>query len=580
LNQRISQDFKETVIGVFADRDEKHIVEEFFQLFKTPWEWGDLEKRYDALLISADVESLPDAPVVIVYGSAAKKLDERYGFRLEERSAPLLNWKGRLVPVYQKASVLDAAGEAILELDGTRESAGVRIGGESRTVYRFGFDLFREIQTLLLAGQPARYASIPALDLHIAILRESILAAGVPVVEIPPVPAGHPYAVCLTHDIDFLSLRDHRFDRTMLGFVYRASLGSVIRLVQGRISPANALRNLIALLKLPMVWMGLCRDFWQQVPRYMELEQDVRSTFFFIPFAGRPGVSCGQGDHGQRAASYDLEAQGDLVKALVDGGFEAGVHGIDAWTDGKRAAEERRRFEAVCGEKNPGIRMHWLYWGEDSYRLLDEAGFAYDSTFGYNDAVGYRAGTVQAFNPPAAVDLLELPLNVQDTSLFYPGRMNLSEKEAAIACERLLVIHRELGGVLTLSWHDRSLAPERLWGDFYRDLLKKVKADGAWIGPAGQAVQWFRKRRAMVFNRVERVGEGIEVQVSSVDNLSSGEGLPGVLLRVHLPLESASLAVSRESQPWNDVPLDTRAVTRVALRQTGRKGPIEKGPAR
>jgi len=568
------------VIGVFADKDEKPIVEEFFQLFKTPWEWGTLEKRYDALLISADVESHPDAPVVIIYGSAAKKLDERYGLRLEQRSAPLLKWKGQPFPVYQKAAVLDAAGKAILELDGTRESAGLRIGGESRAVYRFGFDLFREIETLLLSGQPGRYASIPTLDLHIALLRESILSGGLPVVEIPPVPAGYPYAVCLTHDIDFLSLRDHLFDRTMLGFVYRASLGSFIRLLKGRISPANAFRNLTALLKLPMVWMGLCRDFWQQIPRYMKLEQDFKSTFFFIPFAGRPGVPCGQGDHRQRAARYDLEEQGNLVKALLEGGFEAGVHGIDAWADGTRAAEERRRFEAVCGEKNPGIRMHWLYWGEDSYRLLDEAGFAYDSTFGYNDAVGYRAGTVQAFHPPAAVDLLELPLNVQDTSLFYPGRMNLSEKEAALACERLLAVHRELGGVLTLSWHDRSLAPERLWGDFYRDLLKKVKADGAWIGPAGQAVQWFRKRRSMVFNRVERVGEGIEVQASSVDNLSSGEGLPGVLLRVHLPLESASLAVSRESQPWNDVPLDTQAVTRVALRQTGGKGPTEQGPAR
>ncbi len=561
------------MIGVFADSREKRVVEEFFQLFKTPWEWGTLEKRYDVLLISADVESHPDAPVVIIYGNAAKKLDGRYGLRLEQRSAPLLKWKGRPFPVYQKAAVLDAAGEAILEVDGTRESAGVRIEREGRTVYRFGVDLFGEVETLLLAGQPARHASIPALDLHIALLRESILESGVPVIEIPPVPAGHPYAVCLTHDIDFMSLCDHRFDRTMLGFAYRASLGSLIGLVQGRISPANALRNLIALLKLPMVWAGICRDFWQQIPRYMELEQDWKSTFFFIPFAGRPGVPCGPGDHRQRAARYDLAARGDLVKTLLERGFEAGVHGIDAWTDRDRAAEERRQFESVCGTEPAGIRMHWLYWGEDSYRILDEAGFSFDSTFGYNDAVGYRAGTVQAFIAPAAVDLLELSLNIQDTSLFYPGRMDLSEKEAAVACERLLAVHREHGGVLTLSWHDRSLAPERLWGDFYRDLLKKVKADGAWIGPAGRAVRWFRTRRAMAFDRVERIGDCIEIRLHSAGNCSSGENLPGVLLRVHLPRGEARHPESAASPPWIDVAADTQAVIRVDLRLNGGERP-------
>jgi hypothetical protein len=557
------------MIGVFTHDRDRRVVAEFFELFKTPWEWGNHEKRYDALLVSDDVESIPEAPVVIIYGSSTKKLDERYGLRLEGRSAPLLKWRGQLFPVYQEVAVLDTPGEAILEVDGTQESAGARVERAGRRIFRFGYDLFREIETLLLTGQPARYASIPTLDLHIGLLRESILSGDVPVVEIPPVPAGYPYAVCLTHDIDFLRLRDHLFDSTMLGFVYRASLGSFIRLLKGRISPANAFRNQIALLKLPLVWIGLCPDFWQQIPLYMELEQDCKSTFFFIPFAGRPGVPCGQGDHERRAARYDLEEQSDLVKALVEEGFEAGVHGIDAWTDGMCAMEERRRFESVCGNKNIGIRMHWLYWSEDSFRHLDEAGFDYDSTFGYNDAIGYRAGTVQAYRPPAAVNLLELPLTVQDTSLFYPGRMNLPEKDAATACDRLLAVHRRFGGVLTLSWHDRSLVPERLWGDFYRELLNKVKTDGAWIGPAGQAVRWFRKRRAMVFDRVERLGDSIEVVVSSMNNLPSGEDLPGILLRVHLPLpEEAHHEASMRSRPWIDVPAGTQVVTRVALRQT------------
>jgi hypothetical protein len=84
---------------------------------------------------------------------------------------------------------------------------------------------------------------MPTLEWHIDIIRDLIANEGIPVVEIPPIPAGYRYAVCLTHDIDFLRFRDHLFARTMLGFTYRASLGSVIRLLQGRMSLRNVLKN-------------------------------------------------------------------------------------------------------------------------------------------------------------------------------------------------------------------------------------------------------------------------------------------------------------------------------------------------
>ena len=37
------------------------------------------------------------------------------------------------------------------------------------------------------------------------------------------------------------------------------------------------------------------------------------------------------------------------------------------------------------------------------------------------------------------------------------------------------------GGTLTINWHDRSLAPERLWGEFYSDLIQDLKNRGAWF---------------------------------------------------------------------------------------------------
>ncbi len=75
--------------------------------------------------------------------------------------------------------------------------------------------------------------------------------------------------------------------------------------------------------------------------------------------------------------------------------------------------------------------MHWLYYDQNSPKKLEEAGATYDSTCGYNDAVGYRAGTTQVHKPLSATHLLELPLHVMDTALFYPSRMELSPARAA-----------------------------------------------------------------------------------------------------------------------------------------------------
>ena len=37
--------------------------------------------------------------------------------------------------------------------------------------------------------------------------------------------------------------------------------------------------------------------------------------------------------------------------------------------------------------------MHWLLHDANTPSVLDEAGYAYDSTVGYNETIGYRAGT-------------------------------------------------------------------------------------------------------------------------------------------------------------------------------------------
>jgi hypothetical protein len=195
------------------------------------------------------------------------------------------------------------------------------------------------------------------------------------------------------------------------------------------------------------------------------------------------------------------------------------VHGIDAWHSVEKGRAELKRIADVNGQSSIGVRMHWLLHDEKTFRVLEEAGFAYDSTLGYNETIGYRSGTTQVFRPPGARTLLELPLHIQDGAMFYPERLDLSESEAWWRCQRLVEHAREFGGVLTTLWHDRSPGPERFWGDFYLRLVETLSSLRAWFAPAGEVVGWFRKRRAVRFERVDTGGgahiclryDGVEV---------------------------------------------------------------------
>ena len=113
-------------------------------------------------------------------------------------------------------------GERSPDDEDSRECAAYLDEREARVLARIGYDLFSEVRTLLTSGQPVANAGLPALELHIAFLRDLITCSGVPLVEIPPVPDGYQFIACLTHDVDHPSIRRHEWDHTMFGFLYRA----------------------------------------------------------------------------------------------------------------------------------------------------------------------------------------------------------------------------------------------------------------------------------------------------------------------------------------------------------------------
>ena len=81
---------------------------------------------------------------------------------------------------------------------------------------------------------------------------------------------------------------------------------------------------------------------------------------------------------------------------------------------------------------------------------LDEAGFEYDSTVGYNDAVGYRAGTSQVFRPRDEGELI-----------FDPGYNGVDRRSLILI--QVLMVH---------------MYPVDLKRELYRHIVTRLDAIG------------------------------------------------------------------------------------------------------
>ncbi len=493
------------MIGVVSKDGEINAVREFFQLFKTPWEFYLRQHTYDVVIVTSEyIPGNLNASLLLIYSSRSTKLDAEIGVGIRSVKGPdWLEWDTCDFPVYGETAVFHGAFRPFLTTRGTTEPAGVEVSGPTVQTARIGYNLFEEVAFLLSQGQPPANAHVPTLDIHISLLRTIMASSGCAFVEVPPIPHGYDFMACLSHDVDFTGIRQHKFDRTMWGFLRRALVGSLVDVWRGRRTRSHLLRNWKAALSLPLVYLGWSDDFWLEFDRYLEIEKGLHPTYFFIPFKNCPGSLKNGPAPVHRAAKYDvLENKADLRK-LMRQGCEIGLHGIDAWQSVEAALVESNHIRKITEQATIGVRMHWLYFDQDSPQTLDSAGFSYDSTFGYNDALGFRAGTTQVFRPLGVDHLLELPLNIQDTAMFYPSRMNLHESRAIDSCKELLEITAMLGGVLTVNWHTRSLSPERLWGDFYTTLLNEISRYRVWFGTAQEIVSWYRDRRALCFEHVQ-----------------------------------------------------------------------------
>jgi hypothetical protein len=178
-----------------------------------------------------------------------------------------------------------------------------------------------------------------------------------------------------------------------------------------------------------------------------------------------------------------------IIQQLTDGGFEIGFHpSYFTVEDPILLAREKEEFDAVIGWSNYGGRQHYLRFNvPETWRSWEQWGLAYDSTLGYADHEGFRAGTCWRFRPfdvqlDRPLELWEIPLIVMDATLFRHRALTPEQGK-----ERILELARRsmsVGGTFTLLWHNSSFINSwEPWGKMYREALSNLT--GAALGKRG-----------------------------------------------------------------------------------------------
>ncbi|HBI72883.1 MAG TPA: hypothetical protein DDY59_06820 [Lachnospiraceae bacterium] len=269
-------------------------------------------------------------------------------------------------------------------------------------------------------------------------------------------PDGKKFAVCLTHDIDAL-------------FYSRMSILTDV----GRHILNDQLKDAF---RRPFYNANKKWNPWWKFKEIMDLEEEfeAKSTFFIM------GLKEGEWDFNYQAEDLTQE-----LGIIVDRGWEVGLHGgHEAYKDLMALKRQKANLEETLGRKVMGYRNHFLRFKvPDTWELLKEAGFKYDTTFGYADSVGFRAGMCHPFRPfnlntGKYVDLYEIPLTIMDSTLF-DSYMRTDVSVAWDITKQLIDTARRYNGVINILWHNTYFNGKNL--EFYAKILDYCNKKNAWL---------------------------------------------------------------------------------------------------
>mgnify|MGYP006286331925 FL=1 len=212
----------------------------------------------------------------------------------------------------------------------------------------------------------------------------------------------------------------------------------------------------------------------------LEDKYDIKSSWYFKVDNNTP-------NNGDKYLLNDLDL---VINKLINNGHEIGIH--PSYNSYDNSQIMKREAKKICNRynlrrKELGVRQHYLRFDiTKTWSIQEECGLLYDSTLGYADVIGFRAGVCHPYKPydlykRRVYDLWEIPLIVMDGTLKH--YMNLTPEDSYKEIMELLKTIQNYQGVFSLLWHNSSLdSIWKNWDELYFNILKELSKQDSFSG--------------------------------------------------------------------------------------------------
>ncbi|MCB0397210.1 MAG: polysaccharide deacetylase family protein [Flavobacteriales bacterium] len=234
--------------------------------------------------------------------------------------------------------------------------------------------------------------------------------------------------VALTHDVD----------RTRKSYQYVT--GVVKNAIKGKLS--DAWYHLTSRFKKEPYW-----NMYDIAA--LEDSYGVRSTFFMLDESIKFNP-LKPATFALAKGRYDLlepKIQ-EAVRYLDANGWEIGLHGsFLSYNNKELLAKEKARLESIVGHPVYGTRQHHLNMDDTTWKIHEDLGFQYDSTWGSNYHMGWVDGKIKPFHPHNNTFTV-FPLSVMDVC-FMPDPKRWEK------LDKLMDEAEEHDAVVVVNFHQR-----------------------------------------------------------------------------------------------------------------------------
>ncbi len=313
-------------------------------------------------------------------------------------------------------------------------------------------------------------------------------------------PEGKSFAICLTHDVDFVSHYSTSIS-FVLELIYR-----MIRVPHGqKISMVSKIcRHLVKLLFYQIIRNNSPDDYNNfDVCINLEKKYGFTSTFFFFAeHLPAPSIwDCGYSYIDRLHFNGSRVTVQKMIREIMHQGWDVGLHGsYHAATNLIALLEEKRILEKCTGKEIHSIRHHYLHYdARITPSLHEQAGFKNDSTHGFNRNIGFRAGTAFPYlcwdhRLKRATFVHEIPLHITDSPLFTTNGLECNYDMAVKYIKTIMDHIENVGGCLTINWH-----PAWLRRPNYRAVFEYILEEGsqrnAWGCSIKQLFEWWMQKK-------------------------------------------------------------------------------------